>query len=158
MPEQQRKTMLELFNMEIKAMNEAMEDEYKLNTESRNKIVDTQYFQDLYRFFKLYPHRKEYENIFEAEIDMFHSSVFFTMFDEPKYFRNLAEFHFAKDNYSEALGLFVWLNEKEKSFELLEKIGYCHQKLGDYKKAIGSYQQNMASKKAGLLFQEDWRI
>jgi tetratricopeptide (TPR) repeat protein len=65
----------------------------------------------------------------------------YTVFSEPKLIRNLAEFYFAKDRYSEALNLFIWLNEQEKSFELLEKKGYCYQKLGKYSQAIELYQQ-----------------
>ncbi|RPJ73452.1 MAG: tetratricopeptide repeat protein, partial [Alphaproteobacteria bacterium] len=130
-----------LFNMEIKAMNEAMEDEFKLDTESKNKIVNTQYLQDLYRFFKLHPLRKEYATIFEPEIDLLQSQILLTVFNDSKMIRNLAEFYFARDNYSGALTLFSRLNEQEKSFELLEKMGYCYQKLGNYSGAIELYQQ-----------------
>jgi len=141
MPEQQRKMMLDLFNMEIEAMNEAMEDEYKIDPEAKNKIVNTQYIQDLYRFFKLHPFRKEYDGVFEVELDIINSKVLSIIFTEQKLVKNLAEFYFAKDNYAEALSLFTWLNHREKSFELLEKIGYCYQKLGKFNKAIESYQQ-----------------
>jgi tetratricopeptide (TPR) repeat protein len=141
MPEQQRKSMLELFNMEIKAMNEAMEDELKLNTESKNKIVNSQYMQDLYRFFKLHPYRKEYDDVFGFEIDLLKSETFYTIFNETQLIRNLAEFYFAKDMYAEALYLFTWLNDQKKSFELLEKMGYCYQKMGNFARAIELYQQ-----------------
>jgi tetratricopeptide (TPR) repeat protein len=141
MPELQRTKMLELFNMEIKAMNEAMEDEFKLEAESKNKITNTQYFQDLYRFFKLHPFRKEYESIFEFEVNLLKSDIFKEIFYFPKLIGNLAEFYFAKDRYSEALGLFNWLNNQGNSFELLEKKGYCYQKLGNYSKAIELYKQ-----------------
>jgi tetratricopeptide (TPR) repeat protein len=141
MPEQQRKAMLDLFHMEIKAMNEAMEDEFNLDAESRNKIVNTQYLQDLYRFFKLHPFRKEYINIFDLEINILNSEVLLTVFNDSRIISNLAEFYFARDDYAEALTLFNRLNEQNKSFELLEKMGYCYQKLADYQKAIELYQQ-----------------
>lgn len=141
MPEQQRKTILDLFNMEINAMNEAMEDEFKIEPESKNKVVNTQYLQDLYRFFKLHPIRREYDGIFEIEIDLFRSQALSIIFIEKKLIKNLAEFYFAKDRYVEALSLFTWLNEQEKSFELLEKMGYCYQKIGEFNKAIELYQQ-----------------
>ncbi|MBN1598749.1 MAG: tetratricopeptide repeat protein [Bacteroidales bacterium] len=141
MPDQQRKTMLELFNMELKTMNELQEDEFNLNSESRNKVINTQYIQDLYRFFKLYPQRKEFEDVFSKETNVLCSNVLNIIFKENKIVRNLAEFYFAKDQYNEALKLFDWLLERERSFELLEKMGFCYQKLGDFDKAIELYQQ-----------------
>jgi len=141
MPSQQRKMMLELFNMELKAMNEMMEDEFKLNGEIRNKIVNTQYLQDVYRFFKLHPFRKEYDSIFDMKIDVLDSDVLKLVYENVQIIRNLAEFYFARDRYHEALRLFEWLNVKEKSFELLEKMGFCYQKTGDFRNAIELYRQ-----------------
>lgn len=141
MPEEQRKMTLELFNMELKAMNEMMEDEFKLDGESRNKIINTQYLQDLYRFFKLHPNRKEYDSIFDLEVNPLESEIFNLIYNDTKILRNLAEFYFARDRYPEALDLFEWLSQKEKSFELFEKSGFCYQKMGDFHKAIELYNQ-----------------
>ncbi len=141
MPSEQRKMMLELFNMELKAMNEMNEDEFKLKSESKNKIVNTQYLQDLYRFFKLYPDRSEFEDIFKIEADVLNSEVLKSVFGDQKIFKNLAEFYFATDKYNEAVQLFEWLNKQESTFELLEKMGFCYQKTANYDKAIELYKQ-----------------
>lgn len=141
MPAQQRKMILELFNMELKAMNEMMEDEFKLNVESKNKIINTQYFQDLYRFFKLHPYKKEYTSLFDMDVSIFDSEALMILFEEPKILRNLAEFYFAQDRYEDARILFIGLSEKEQSFELFEKLGFCSQKLGDFAEAIDYYKQ-----------------
>ncbi|MBN1951047.1 MAG: tetratricopeptide repeat protein [Bacteroidales bacterium] len=141
LPGEQRKMMLELFNMELKAMNEMMEEEFTLNAETKNKIVNTQYFHDIYRFFKLHPSRKEYLSLFEQRVDIFKSKVFRIIFEDPKLIRNLGEYYFAKDRYEEARELFSWLNEKKQSFELLEKLGFCYQKTGNFSKAIELYTQ-----------------
>ena len=141
MPAEQRKMMLELFNMELKAMNEMMEDEFKLDQETKTKIINTQYLQDLYRFFKLHPFRKEYESVFDLEIDLLNSDVLSIVYEEAKLLRNLAEFYFARDRYMDAQQLFEWLNKKEKSFELLEKMGFCFQKNGDFQNAIDLYKK-----------------
>jgi len=141
MPDQQRKMMLDLFNLEMKSMNEMVQDEFTLNAELKNKIINTQYFQDLYRFFNLHPDKKEYPEIFKIQPDILNIKVFRLIYENEKNLKNLAEFYFAKDQYVEALKLFGWLNRKESRFELLEKIGFCHQKLGDFEKAIESYKQ-----------------
>jgi tetratricopeptide (TPR) repeat protein len=141
MPAQQRKMMLELFNMEMKAMNEVVQDEVKLDVESGNKIINTQYLQDLYRFFKLQPVRKEYPDIFGLPTEITKNKILGIIFGSPKSMKNLAEFYFARDYYAEALPLFVAINEKDNSFELFEKIAFCYQKMGKYEKAISLYSQ-----------------
>lgn len=141
MPTEQRKMMFDLFNMELKAMNEMNEDEFKLRAESKNKIVNTQYFQDLYRFFKLYPDRTGFSDIFKIEADILNSEVLKLIFGEQKVIKNLAEFYFATDKYADVIYLFESLNKKENSFELFEKMGFCYQKLGNYSKAIELYKQ-----------------
>ncbi len=141
MPSEQRKMMLELFNMELKAMNEMMDDEFRMNAESKSKIIHTQYIQDLYRFFKINPLRKEFPGLFDTEIDLLDSSMLSLLFKDRHSVKNLAEFYFARDRYPEALKLFTWLNSQESSFELLEKMGFCAQKLNDYPLAIELYKQ-----------------
>ncbi len=141
MPVEQRKMMLEMFNMEMKAMNEMNEDEFKLKSESKNKIVNTQYLQDLYRFFKLFPNRREFIDIFRIEPDILHSEVLQIIYGDQKTVRNLTEFYFATDKYFEAIQLFEWLNQKESSFELFEKMGFCYQKILNFDKAIELYKQ-----------------
>ncbi len=141
MPAEQRKMMFDLFNMELKAMNEMNEDEFKLKTESKNKIVNTQYLQDLYRFFKLYPDRTEFKDIFKIEADVLNSEVLKLIFDDQKIIKNIAEFYFATDQYNHVIYLFESLNKKESSFELLEKMGFCYQKMRNYNKAIELYKQ-----------------
>jgi len=141
MPLQQSKMMIELFNMELKAMNEMMDDEMKLDAEIRNKIFNTQYLQDLYRFFKLHPNRKEFKNIFDLDINVLRSEILNTIFNKDENIRNLAEFYFARDRYDEAVELFEWLIGKKKTFEILEKAVYCYQKRGDFHKALELYHQ-----------------
>lgn len=141
MPAEQRKMMFELFGMELNAMNEINEDEFKLKSESKNKIINTQYLQDLYRFFKLYPDRSEFGDVFQIEADVLNAEVLMIIYGDQKIIKNLAEFYFASDKYSDAIKLFEWLNKKESSFELLEKMGYCYQKTSNYNKAIELYKQ-----------------
>jgi tetratricopeptide (TPR) repeat protein len=97
--------------------------------------------QDLYRFFKLNTHRNEYIDVFALGFDVLDSEVLKIVFENNKIIRNLAEFYFAKDQYTDAIRLFGWLNDQDKSFELLEKIGFCYQKSGNYRQAILSYNQ-----------------
>ncbi|NJM15214.1 MAG: hypothetical protein HC896_07400 [Bacteroidales bacterium] len=56
--------VMELFNMELKALNELNKSDELINDQLKNKTVITQYMQDLYRFFKLYPQKTEHNDIF----------------------------------------------------------------------------------------------
>ncbi|MBN2762548.1 MAG: tetratricopeptide repeat protein, partial [Bacteroidales bacterium] len=141
MPPFQKSTVIELFNMELKAMNEMISDDEKINTALRDKAVFNQYFQDLYRFYKLYPMKSEFSDIFTLPIQMLDSVFFQTLIDNPLIIRNIGEFLFEKNNYHEALNIFERIVEKEKNFELFEKIAFCHQKLEQYQKALEYYHK-----------------
>jgi tetratricopeptide (TPR) repeat protein len=141
LPAQQRKMVLDLFKMEIDAMADMQDDEQKINTELKSKLINAQYMQDIYRFFKLYPYRKEFTDVFVTETDILNSRVLNILFGEKKHVRVLAEFYFATDDFTTAYPLFKWLNQKEETFELLEKIGFCLQNTGNYSAAIEIYKR-----------------
>ena len=77
------------------------EEEVKIQTELKSKVVNTQYMQDLYRFFKLYPFRKEFTDAFEEESDILDSEVVKILFGNKKNIKDIAEFYFANDQYFE---------------------------------------------------------
>jgi tetratricopeptide (TPR) repeat protein len=141
MPPFQKSTVIELFNMELKAMNEMVSEDEKINSEMRDKAVFTQYFQDLYRFYKLHPLKSEFSDIFVLPLSMLDSQFFETLIDNPVIIRNIGEFYFEKNNYTEALGIFKRIVEKQKNYELFEKIAFCYQKLGNYPQALEFYHK-----------------
>jgi tetratricopeptide (TPR) repeat protein len=141
MPVQQRKMMLDLFKSEMNAMIEMQQDEEKIQTELKSKVVNTQYMQDLYRFFKLYPFRKEFSDVFEEPTDMLQSEVLKILFGNKMNIKEVAEYYFANDQYSEAYKLYDWMNQQEETFEMLEKMGFCLQNSEDYNGAIELYKK-----------------
>jgi tetratricopeptide (TPR) repeat protein len=141
LPPFQKSTVIELFNMELKAMNEMTAEDEKVNTEARDKAVFNQYFQDLYRFFKLYYQKEEFDDIFTFPLPILESLFFNTLIDNPGIVRNIGEFHFEKNSYGEALPIFEKIIINEKNFEIFEKIAYCHQKLGNYTSALEFYHK-----------------
>jgi len=141
MPPFQKSTVIELFNMELKAMNEMVSEDEKINAEMRDKAVFTQYFQDLYRFYKLHPLKGEFSDIFALPLSMLDSQFFRTLIDNPVIIRNIGEFYFEKNNFTEALDIYERIVDKEKNYELFEKIAFCHQKLGNFQRALEFYQK-----------------
>ena len=141
MPELQRNMMMEMFNMEIKAMNELEEEENKHSTENKEKVLFTQYLQDLYRFFKLHRQKDSFPDLFGLELNFDKSDFLKLVFSNAQQLRNIAEFYFSKNHWEEAIALFGILLQKEPGIELYEKIAFCYQKLGQYTKAINNYKK-----------------
>ncbi|MFO7659075.1 MAG: tetratricopeptide repeat protein [Bacteroidales bacterium] len=142
LPSVQKSMMTELFNMELKAMNEMKKDDELLNATAHNKSIITQYFQDLYRFFKLHPLRNEFDDIFRLHFNIYQSGFFRVLVTDSKILRNIGEFFFDKNYFHDALDLFLsCLSTKHDTYELYEKIGFCYQQTGDLNKALEYYHK-----------------
>jgi len=84
----------------------------------------------------LHPQKAEFDDIFTFPLTILESQSFNTLIDNPGIVRNIGEFYFEKNNYEEALQIFEKIITKEKNFEIFEKTAYCHQKLGNYTRAL----------------------
>ncbi len=139
-PYEQKNTMMQLFNEEMKQMDEIGQDEELLNDFARTKSIYTQYLQDIYRFFKLHPLRKEIEDIFEYKMDIYNTRFYNHIVENKKIRRNIAEFYFERGQYDQAVEVFKNLEENEQSdAEVIEKIAYSYQRMGDYRQALDYY-------------------
>lgn len=142
LPSPQRSMMTELFNMEIKAMNEMKEDDELINASAFNKAIITQYFQDLYRFYKLHPWRNDFDDIFNLDVEIYHADFFKILVEDSNIFRNIGEFFFEKNFYNEALSIFLDCQaKKENDLEYYEKIAFCYQQTGYFEKALEYYHK-----------------
>jgi tetratricopeptide (TPR) repeat protein len=139
-PDEQRNTMMQMFNEEMKQMNEIGEDEEILTGFARTKSIYTQYLQDLYRFYKLHPLKKEIDDIFDYKLDIYNTHFYQRIVEDKKIRRNIAEFYFERDHFNLAVEVFQNLDEDERNkVEILEKIAYSYQRLGDYQNALNYY-------------------
>lgn len=141
MPALQRTMMMEMFNMEIKAMNELSSNDEMLDKFLRDRTIYTQYLQDFYRFFKLHPLKNEFEDIFDIPSGIERSYLINLIISDNKILRNIGEFYFEKGYYQEAINIFSNLPCDENNFEVFEKIAYSYQKLGNFGKAIENYHK-----------------
>jgi tetratricopeptide (TPR) repeat protein len=141
MPSQQKTMMMELFNMELKAMNEMEQTDELLDNTLRERTIYTQYLQDLYRFYKLHPIKKEFDDVFGEEIDFQHSNLFRLLLEDKTVLRNIGEFYFERGYYQQAINIFEGLCITLENAELFEKTGYCYQELGDYARALDYYHK-----------------
>ncbi|MFZ4520300.1 MAG: tetratricopeptide repeat protein [Bacteroidales bacterium] len=141
-PDQQRSMIVTNFEAEFAQMKEMASEEQLLDLSLINNSVFIQYIQDLYRFFKLFPSKQEFEDVFQRRIRINDLFFYRTCFERPGFAEKLASFHFDKDHYYEAIDMYEGIMERNgPSNEYFEKIGYCYQKTGRFKKAVEYYRK-----------------
>lgn len=140
LPRENREFLAQGIDAEMSQMKEMEQDDAMVDPGKRKEFISNQYIQDLYRFYKLFPRRSDFEDPFNWRFDFHNKAALGEILqEEPKVLRNIAEYYFAKNHYWEAAELFGRLAEQEQAGELYQKVAYCHQKLGDYEKALGGY-------------------
>jgi len=141
-PAQQRSMIVTNFEAEFAQMKEMASEEELLDQSLVSKAVYIQYIQDLYRFFKLFPARQEFEDVFNWKISLPGLNFYRKIFERPVFTEKIAGFYIDKDYYPEAIELYLYLTGKNgPRGDLFEKAGYCYQKSGDYKNAVAFYEK-----------------
>ncbi len=142
LPKENRDFLAQGMNAEISQLVEIQKDEQITDPLKFKGIVSNQYIQDLYRFYKLHPRKHDFEDIFTWRFD-FHnlSSIGLLLKEDESLLRNIAEYYFRKNYFTEAVEIFNYLLTGEKDAELFQKVGFCYQKSGDYKKALETYRK-----------------
>ena len=140
LPEENREFMTQAMKAEIEQIKEIRDDEEMLDPGRKSEFISNQYLQDLYRFYKLFPGKVDFEDIFSWRFD-FHNKISLgsMLKEDPKLLRNIAEYYFAKNYFEEASEIFGYLLEQEKNGELYQKEAFCHQKMGFFEKALNGY-------------------
>lgn len=141
-PDQQRTMIVTNFEAEFAQMKEMASEEQLLDQSLVTKSVFIQYIQDLYRFFKLYPYRQEFDDIFQMKIRLNDLYFYRNCFERQGFPEKIASFHFDNDHFYEAIEVYEDIIEKNgPGNEYFEKIGYCYQKTGRFKKAVENYRK-----------------
>jgi tetratricopeptide (TPR) repeat protein len=125
---------------EMDQLNELGKDEELTSPGKMAEYISNQYIQDLYRFYKLFPKRADFEDVFSWSFDFYNKKEIGNILKEdPKILRNIAEYYFAKGHYDDAASVYRILIRDEDSGELYQKAAYCFQKSGNFKKALKFY-------------------
>lgn len=142
LPAENREFLAQGMNAEINQLIEIQKDEEFTNPGKLKSVVSNQFIQDLYRFYKLHPRRSDFEDIFTWRFDFHNQQIIGSLLKEDdKVLRNIAEYYFRKNYYTEAAEIYSHLLDVEKDGELYQKLGYCHQKNGDFAKALSAYRK-----------------
>ena len=153
LPAAQKSMMLKVFKMELEGLQQLNEDESVIDPYRNFRINVTQYLQDIYRFFKLSPYKKEFEDIFSGRLDIYNSAFFRMTGNGEEAEAGLADYFFTKNFYDDALALYLRQSEKRPDdSQLYEKTGYCYQEKGDFMNALIQY------KRAELIDRKPWTL
>ncbi|MDT8401222.1 MAG: tetratricopeptide repeat protein [Bacteroidales bacterium] len=140
LPASQKEMMLKVFRMELEGLEQMRDAEIDIDPTKGFKTNVTQYLQDLYRFFKLSPYKKEFDDVFRATLDFHQTTLFRLVFRDRESLTTFADYYFGKDLYNEALDLYSEiLNDNPDEAQLYEKAAYCYQQLAEYEKALDMY-------------------
>lgn len=153
LPSAQKSMMLKVFRMELEGLQQLNDEEASLDPYKNFRTIVTQYLQDIYRFYKLSPYKKEFEDLFIGKLDIYNSEFFRMTCNASDAEAGLADYFFSKDFYEDALSLFLkHIITKPSDVQLYEKTGYCYQKTSQYEEALKYYRR------AELIDRKIWTI
>lgn len=140
-PQAQRDVMIS--QLSEQQLNE-LKDEQKSNSlkkySTEASTIANQYIHNLYRFFKLYPRRHEFRDIFKEALRLNEYPVLKPILNKEDLLLNLAQYYFRKDRNADAIRAYeALLDMVGGTAEIYQKIGYCFQKERDYENAIDAY-------------------
>jgi tetratricopeptide (TPR) repeat protein len=145
--------MLKVFRMELEGLEQLNSEDSGTDPYKNFRMFATQYLQDLYRFFKLSPYKKEFEDVFSGKLDIYNSEFFRLSGNASEAEAGLADYFFSKNFYDDALELFLkQVNVRPDDSQLYEKIGYCYQEADFFDEALKYY------KRAELIDRKVWTI
>jgi len=140
MPESQRGMLKQSFKMEAEQLDEMSKDEAILTPDITAKNISKQYVQDLFRFFKLYPQRADFSDMFEFSLSMHKMYLFDILSTNESFKPSIAEYYFSKSHYIQALDLFEDIeHESTATAALYQKIGFSYQQTSQFSKALNAY-------------------
>ena len=141
-PPQQRSMIVTHFEAELEQMKEMASEEEIVDPSMISNAIFTQYIQDLYRFYKLFPNKAEFDDIFQWKLSFNQLSFYRKFSDEKTFTEQLAAFYFSKDHWEEAIAMYQFMERLGlSSSQLYQKLGYAWQKLGHWQEAMEAYQK-----------------
>ena len=141
-PPTQKEMMTAMYGNELGQMNEIQDGERMTSPLKLEGSLANQYIQDLYRFFKVFPRHKEFEDIFNSIFDVQNRWFFRVIVPDRQRMVQLGEFFFTKDFYHDAISIYEQLlGTGSDDVAILQKLAYCHQQVNQWDKALNFYLQ-----------------
>ncbi len=139
LPEAAQKMMIGQFNSQASEMIQQNQEEL-ISKRGKLEIISGQYIQDLYRFYKLYSSRFDFDDIFSLPLDFHNLPILRPYISDEESLTSIAEYYLRKNYFEDALTIYNQLAERYKDNDILfQKIGYCKQMTGDLDGALNAY-------------------
>lgn len=139
LPEEARKMMMNQFDSQATELIQQNKEEL-ISKRGKLEIITSQYIQDLYRFYKLYPGHLDFTDIFTLPLDFHNLTILQPYISDQESLTAIAEYYLRKNYFGDALTIFEHLAETNQSNAILfQKIGYCKQMNGDLQGALHAY-------------------
>ncbi len=137
----QRTQMIEQLDRQLP--EEMLDEESTKNFQEhakRREVISQFYIQDIYRFYKCFQRKNEFRDIFKEALALHTIPLFKETLEQKDTLTKVADFHFRKEHYHEALDIYHLLADKnEADADVWQKTGYCLQKEKRYHEAINAY-------------------
>ena len=138
-PDESRQMMVTQIESQLSELEKQQLAELQTRDNQIERFVG-QYVQDLYRFFKLYPRRDEFNDIFTHPLDFHNLPILQDYFSDENVLMHIADLYLQKNHFEDAFVLYQRLSgDAEKEEAMFQKKGYCKQMTGDYLNALGEY-------------------
>ena len=138
-PEEGRKMMIGQLESQLSEYKQQKMAELHTKNDNAEYIIG-RYVQDLYRFYKLFQRRNEFNDIFTQKLDFHNLQLLKQYFSDKGDLLNIAEYYLRKNYFEDALTIFEHLSEAAERDEMLfQKIGYCKQMTGNFEEALTEY-------------------
>lgn len=136
----QREMMMRQLGAESEQIKQLQKDAKEMDAQVDEEVISNQYIQNLYRFFKLFPYKNNFQDIFKLSINFYDINSIEPLISDPDSMNRIASYCFEKNNFKEALDIFERLqNISVDDNDLWQKIGYCRQMLDDREGALDAY-------------------
>lgn len=143
MPDERRNLLMGNMKMQMKQAREALSSTVGENVKSKMLLNVKHSLQDLYRFFKFYRKKNEFNDPFSAPFLSENFEALNNIWNiQPETIKLISEFYFKHKYYNEAADMFIFYDKiKPGSFEVWEKTGYCFDRLKNYPEAVQWYKK-----------------
>lgn len=110
------------------------------NDEMRN------YLQGFYRFCKLFIQRKAFVNPFEKDLFLVHCKPFDEILVDVDFYVDMADWAVKGKSIELAKNLLEIIPEEHRTNKILQKLGYCYERMGDFHHAAEAYRTALYQK------------
>lgn len=140
-PPAQRKMMLRQFD-EQRISDLELQNAMLSDASADASAIANKYVQDLYRFFKLFRRKGDFNDPFSRPINLFQLEVLAPDLTDVATLSIVSEFYFSRGYFEDAAHLFGMLAELlPPDAQLFQKLGHCRRKLGDVAGALENFLQ-----------------